>query len=79
MSSKARGPHPTTFQWLNAELEVRVSTASELRVPVVTALITRLTTAHVMRGVNSHYGGFLGDIFTPDTIINSSVFSAKDY
>jgi len=49
-----------------------VLSASELRVSVVTALITGSVTAHVMRGVNTHYGGFLGDSFTPETPINSS-------
>jgi len=32
------------------------------------------STAHVMKRVNPHYGGFLGDTFTPETSINSSVF-----
>ena len=70
--SKARGPHPTTLQWLNVELEARVSTAEEIRVSVITVLITGSVTAYVMRGVNPHYGGFLGDNFIPETSINSS-------
>jgi len=63
VSSKARGSHPTTFQWLNVELEARVSTAEEPYVSVITALITGSITAHVMRRVNLHYGGLLGDNF----------------
>ena len=47
--------------------QARVSTASEHCVSVVTALITGSITAHVMRGVNPHYGGLLGDGFTPRT------------
>ena len=56
------------------EAQARVSTTSELRVLVITALITGSVTAHVIRGVNPHYGGFLGDNFTPQIPINSSVF-----
>ena len=52
-------------QWLNARLEARVSTTEELCVLVITALITGSITAHVIRGVNPHYGGFLGDSSTP--------------
>ena len=54
-------------------VQARVTTARELRVSVVTALITRSVTAHVIRRVNPNYGGFFGDNFTPETPINSSV------
>ena len=50
----------------------------ELRVLVVTALIIGLITAHVMRGVNPHHGGVLGDNFTPKTPINSSVCYCRE-
>ena len=50
-----------------------ISTANEPCVSVITALITESSAAHVMRGVNPHYGRFLGDSFTPETPINSSV------
>ena len=33
--------------------------------------------SHVMRGVNPHCGGFLGDSFTPETPINSLVCYGK--
>jgi len=46
--------------------QARISTATEPCVSVITALITGLITAHVMRGVNSHYGRFL-EHFTPKT------------
>ena len=55
------------------ETQARISTASELRVSVVTALITGSVTSHVMRGVNPHYGGSLGDSFTLKTLINNLV------
>jgi len=58
-------------QWLNAELKARISTATELCVSVVTALIIGSITAHIMRGVNPHHGGFLGENFIPT--INRSV------
>ena len=53
--------------------QARVSTASEFCVSVITALMTRSITVYVMRGVNSHYGGFLVDSFTPETLINAKV------
>jgi len=54
-------------------LEAHFSTAEKTYVSIITALITGSITAHVMRGVNPHYGGFLGDSFTPKTPINSLV------
>jgi len=54
-------------------LEARVSTTEKSYVSVITALIIGSITAHIMRGVNPHYGGFLGDSFTSKTPINSSV------
>ena len=45
----------------------------EALVSLLTALITGSITAHVMRGVNPHYRGFLGDSFIPETLINSLV------
>jgi len=47
--------------------KARISTANELCVSIETALITGSIIAYVMRGVNPHYGGFLGDSFTPRT------------
>jgi len=38
-------------QWLNVELEARVSNAEELRISVITALITGSVTSHIMRGL----------------------------
>ena len=43
----------------------RISTANEPCILVITTLITGLSIAHVMRGVNPHYGGILGDNFIP--------------
>ena len=56
----------------NMRLEARVTT-EKLCVLIRTILITGSITAHVMSGVNPHYGGFLGESFTPETPINSSV------
>ena len=50
-----------------------ISTGKEPCISVITTIITGLSTAHVMRRVNPHHGGFLGDSFTPETPINSSV------
>jgi len=47
--------------------EARVSTENESCVLAITALITGSITFHVIREVNPHYGGFLGDIFTRRT------------
>ena len=55
------------------EAQARVSVANEPCVPVITTPITVSSTTHVMRGVNPHYEGFLGDSFIPKTPINSSV------
>ena len=49
--------------------QARVSTKNEPCVLVITTPITGSSTAHVMRGVNPHYGGFLGEI-TPEAPIN---------
>ena len=53
--------------------QARIPTGEEPYISVLTTPITRLSAAHVMRGVNSHHGGFLKDSFTPETPINSSV------
>jgi len=53
--------------------QARVPTAEEPCVSVITTPISGSSTAHVMKGVNPHHGGFLGDSFTPETPINSSV------
>ena len=50
-----------------------LDTGFEPCVSVITDLITGSITAHVMRKVNPHYEGFLGDSFTPETPINSLV------
>jgi len=52
---------------VKSRAQVYVATATEPCVLVITVLITGSITAHVMRGVNSHYGRFLGDYFTPKT------------
>ena len=85
-SGRVRNPRLARFgvsSW-NARLEARVPTTEKLW--VITALLAGSITAHVMRRVNPHYGGFLGDNFTPETPINSSVcywrrkkISAKEY
>ena len=64
---EVRGPHPASSQWLNTELKPAFQLQSEPCVSVITVLITGSITAYVMRGVNPHYGGFLGDSFTPRT------------
>jgi len=40
---------------------------------VITALITGSIIAHVIRGINPYYGGFLGDNFTHKIPLNSSI------
>jgi len=57
----------------NARLEARVLTTEKLCITVITVLISGSITAHVMRRVNPHYGRFLGNSFTSETPINSSV------
>ena len=52
---------------------LRVSTVEAPCIAVITALITGSITAHVMRRVNPHRGGLLGDSFTPKTPIDSPV------
>jgi len=66
-SSKVRSRHP------KREARSPRSDTEKLCVSVITALITGSITAHVMRGVNPHYGGLLGDSFTAETPINNSV------
>ena len=44
--------------------QARISTAKDSGVSVITTPVIGSSTAHVMRGVNPHYGGFLGDSFT---------------
>ena len=53
--------------------QARVSTGEEHCVSVITTPITRSSIAHVMRKVNPHHWGFLGDSFTLETPVNSSV------
>ena len=62
------------MQYQDSEFEARVLTAEKPCVSVITALIIGSITNHVIRRVNPDYGGFLGDSFTPETPINSSVF-----
>ena len=64
--------------------QVCVSTAEEPCISVITTPNTGSSIAHVMRGVNPHYGGFLGDNFTPKTPIRVVIeeglkFSAEKY
>ena len=70
VSGRVRSPRLVEFEigiW-NARLEARVPTTEKLCVSVITVLITGSITAHVMRGVNPHYGGFLGDSFSLKTL-----------
>jgi len=62
----------------NAWLKARVLTTEKLCVSVITALITGSITVHVMRGVNPHHWGFLGDSFIPETLINSLVCKGSE-
>jgi len=70
VSGRVRSPRLARFRVgiQNARLEARVLTTGKPCVSVITALITGSITAHVMRGVNPHYRGFLGDSFTPETL-----------
>ena len=62
--------HPSLAQKLP---QAHVQTAEEPCIAVITTPIIGSSTAHVMRGVNPHHGRFLGDSFTSETRINSSV------
>jgi len=53
--------------------QAHVPITEEPCVSVITTPITGSSTAHVMRGVSPHHGGFLRDSFIPETPINSSV------
>ena len=55
---EAQDPRPTLPQRLNAELKTRFPTGEEPCVLVTTTLITRSSTAHVMRKVNPIMEGF---------------------
>jgi len=54
--------------------QARVSTAEEPCISVITTPITGSNTAYVIRRVNPHHGGFLGDNLTLENPINSSIF-----
>ena len=57
----------------NARLKARVLTTEKLCISVITVFITGSITAHIRRRVNPYYGRILGDNFTLETPINSSV------
>jgi len=67
-------PAPSITSMAKRGAQGRVSTGEEPCISVITTPITESSTAHVMRGVNFRYGEFLGDSFTPETPINSSVY-----
>ena len=69
---RARGLRLASFQWLNAELKPASQLQRSLRLSYNYPHYWS-STAHVMGGVNLHYGSFLGGSFTPGTPINSSV------
>jgi len=74
-NAKTQGSRPASsiISMAKRRAQACVSATNELCVSVITTPITQSSTAHVMRGVNPHYGGFLGDDFTPETSRNSSV------
>jgi len=74
-NAKTQGSRPASniISMTKYRAQARVPTGEEPCVSVITTPIAGSSTIHVMRGVNPHYGGFLGDHFTPENPINSSV------
>ena len=72
-NAKTQGSRPASsiISMAKRRAQAHVSTAEEPCFSVITALITGSSTTHVMRRVNPHYKGFLGNNFTPRTPINS--------
>ena len=74
-NAKMQGSRPISSNMSMAKrrAQARVSTANDPCISVITTSITRSSTAYVIRGVNPHYRGVLGDNFTPKTPINNSI------
>jgi len=73
ISGPTSRPASSIISMAKCRVQACVLTVEEPGVSVITTPITGSSTAHIMRGVRPHYGGFLGDNFIPKTPINSSV------